>query len=557
MASMITDILLAISNWTELAILAKTTLMLSIGLAVSVLVRRRAASVRHLVLVATFGTLLALPVIVFSGPSLAVRVRVQPATAPALLGPEALISPPPAAPQSPSGVTASIPSAPTMALPSWTVIVRFVWISGTIIFLALLGLDFWRLRRLRRNGLPAPDLTRNLRAIATESGIACPVELLLHESIAAPFTCGFSRPAILLPFAARSWGEDALRRALVHELEHVRRFDWASQLLARAACACFWFHPLIWVAWRWLCLNAERACDDAVLQREEGTDYADQLVSLASQYSDGTLASALGMARRGDLSVRVSAILDDTQSRGRASRTVMVATLAVAVMAITAIAPVRAVAQVASDRQLHRATEMERTLFNAAEAGDIPAMERQLNSGANVNARLDGDGSALIAAARNGHLQAVQLLLDYGADLNLAVRGNGSPLIMAALNGHLDTARLLLDRGADVHLAVPGDGNPLIMAARGGHVDMVQLLLDRGAKIEQVVPGDENSLIEASASGRLNVVKLLANRGANVNARVWAERPKGGGGEWRTPLNMARRRGHAEVISFLQAAGAR
>lgn len=85
----------------------------------------------------------------------------------------------------------------------------------------------------------------------------------------------------------------------------------------------------------------------------------------------------------------------------------------------------------------------------------------------------------------------------------------------------------------------------------------MEYLLERGANIEQVVLGDENALIEASASGHLPVVKLLVARRANVNARVWAETSGAGAGEWRTPLNMARRRGHAEVVSFLLSAGAR
>jgi beta-lactamase regulating signal transducer with metallopeptidase domain len=41
----------------------------------------------------------------------------------------------------------------------------------------------------------------------------------------------------------------------------------------------YWFHPLVWMAWRQLALEAERSCDDAVLRRSEGTVYADQLVT--------------------------------------------------------------------------------------------------------------------------------------------------------------------------------------------------------------------------------------------------------------------------------------
>ena len=103
-------------------------------------------------------------------------------------------------------------------------------------------------------------------------------------------------------------------------------------------------------------------------------------------------------------------------------------------------------------------------------------------------------------------------------------------------------------------LPATGDGNPLIAAAARGRLEIVDLLLKRGARIEDVVPGDENALIQASGSGHLDVVKLLVSRGANVNARVWADGYRGS--EWRTPLNMAIRSRHVDVVNFLKSVGA-
>jgi hypothetical protein len=53
--------------------------------------------------------------------------------------------------------------------------------------------------------------------------------------------------------------------------------------VARVVCAAYWFHPLIWIAWRRLALEVERACDDAVLGRSEAAAYAGQLVGLAER----------------------------------------------------------------------------------------------------------------------------------------------------------------------------------------------------------------------------------------------------------------------------------
>ncbi|MGH9833459.1 MAG: M56 family metallopeptidase [Blastocatellia bacterium] len=184
-----------------------------------------------------------------------------------------------------------------------------------------------------------------MRLLASECGIRRNVEVLLHDGISGPQTCGAWRPAILLPYEACEWNEADLRRALVHELEHVRRGDWAMQLAARATCIFYWCHPLVWVALRWLNLEAERAADDAVVRSAEHTEYAEQLVLLAGRLSKAQTQAALGMANRSDLSARVSALLDDSQRRGRAGWWAAASALSVAGLVVLAIAPVRAVTQ--------------------------------------------------------------------------------------------------------------------------------------------------------------------------------------------------------------------
>jgi ankyrin repeat protein len=87
---------------------------------------------------------------------------------------------------------------------------------------------------------------------------------------------------------------------------------------------------------------------------------------------------------------------------------------------------------------------------------------------------------------------------------------------------------------------------------------MMEFLLARGAQLELVVRGDENPLIKACESGQLASGRWLVQRGADVNARVLVnETYRGAFIEWRTPLVMARRNGHADIVAFLISAGAR
>ena len=151
------------------------------------------------------------------------------------------------------------------------------WLLGAMLFLLPVVVGLKQLRSLRRTAIPwQHGQTVAGSRPADDAGIHRCVEVLLHEKISGPTTYGAMRPVILLPMDAEHWDADDLNRALVHELEHVRRGDWMSHCLARVVCSVYWFHPLVWIVWRQFSLDAERACDDAVVVRAEATAYADQ-----------------------------------------------------------------------------------------------------------------------------------------------------------------------------------------------------------------------------------------------------------------------------------------
>jgi hypothetical protein len=143
---------------------------------------------------------------------------------------------------------------------------------------------------------------------------------------------------------AETWADDDVRRAMIHELEHVRRGDWIIHCVARSICSLYWFHPLVWMSWRRLTLDAERACDDAVLQYNEPAGYAEQLVMLALKLSHRSTRPLLAMADRRDLRARVRALLDMRQRRGKTTMRYAAVAIGAAVLIAAAISPLRTVA---------------------------------------------------------------------------------------------------------------------------------------------------------------------------------------------------------------------
>jgi bla regulator protein BlaR1 len=346
MTDLFARIALDASDAIELSIMLKATFVLGLALLATRLVRRARASVRHALLASAFGVLLALPVVAELLPPLAITV---PASRSEPLMPYLAVRPGETFLYTSYWTGNARSSRPAhgrslLVTPSTlSTLVRAGWFVGAILFLIPVAVALGRLGPLRRRGLPWLKGEPLVREIAAEAGIRRPVDILLHDDVATPLTCGFARPAIVLPSDAGKWSDVDVRQAVVHELEHVRRADWPVQLVARIVCALYWFHPLAWIAWRHLCLEAERACDDAVLGGAERTAYAEQLVTLAGRLSHRNMQPALSMANRSDLSARVTAVLDSDQARGRAGMLRAAAIAGVAALVVLAISPLRAV----------------------------------------------------------------------------------------------------------------------------------------------------------------------------------------------------------------------
>src|SRR5688572_513162 len=344
MNAWLAEIALGIGASFAATLLVKATLTLAMALAVTGLARRSRAAARHVLLVAAFAVLLVLPAASFMMPSLGVRLPATPAasSAPVTAVVPVISSPSPTrlAAQE-SGDTYRSNSGMTASALLWA-----IWGAGALLCLLPVLAGTWHLRALRRSGSSCARGDALLRRLSAEAGLHRSIAVQVHESIPGPMTYGTLRPVILLPLDAESWSDDALSRAMIHELEHVRRGDWLSQYMARFVGALYWFHPLVWMAWRRLSLEAERACDDAVLKRSEATAYAQQLVLLAERLASTATPPLLAMAACRDLSTRVRAVLDGGQARGRAGTLPAATAIVAAALFIAAVAPLRAVRQV-------------------------------------------------------------------------------------------------------------------------------------------------------------------------------------------------------------------
>lgn len=122
------------------------------------------------------------------------------------------------------------------------------------------------------------------------------------------------------------------------------------------------------------------------------------------------------------------------------------------------------------------------TLLDAAEQGNLPALDDYLKGSSLVDMRNACKWTPLMLAALNGHYEATEKLVDKGAEIDLVDKGGYSAMMLAASNNFPGIVELLLRHGADIDRVEHTNGwTALIWAAKRGHKETVESLLKNGA----------------------------------------------------------------------------
>jgi ankyrin repeat protein len=194
-----------------------------------------------------------------------------------------------------------------------------------------------------------------------------------------------------------------------------------------------------------------------------------------------------------------------------------------------------------------------RGLHAAAARGDVAAIERLAEAGA-LDAR-DGHGrTALHVATFARQRGAARALLVAGADPAALDDDRYDAVTIAAVADDEPTLAVLLASGASAKLVTSRyDGSALIAAAHLGHEGVVRRLIAAAAPLDHVNNLHWTAMIEAIVlgdGGARHQATLAALLAAGASTAI-ADR------SGRSPLALARERGHREMVRMLEAAGAR
>jgi uncharacterized protein len=195
-----------------------------------------------------------------------------------------------------------------------------------------------------------------------------------------------------------------------------------------------------------------------------------------------------------------------------------------------------------------------RGLHRAAAKGDVAAIADAVRSGADINATESRQRTPLHVAIFLRQYDAARALLRLKADPDRLEFGRYDIITIAAVANDPTGLRIALDGGGNPRAVTSiYYGTALIAAAHLGHAEVVRMLIAAGAPLDHVNNLGWTALMESIVLGdggkpHIDTLAALVKAGADINI---ADRAGV------TPLQHARARGHTEMVSILEAAGAK
>ena len=214
-----------------------------------------------------------------------------------------------------------------------------IWAIGALTMLIRFLFGLYRIHQLRRSAVAADDSYQAIcRRLARRLDINRPVTVCFSDRVSSPISFGWLSPYILIP---RKLNLEQFELVAAHELAHVQRLDWLTNLFSHVVGVIFFFHPIYHFLNRELVRVRERICDDWVIQLTGARkNYAQCLLDLV-RHEDRVVPLALSLNQPSQLESRIDSILKsnrrlDVQLKPRLQ--LMVATLLLTCLPLLAMA---------------------------------------------------------------------------------------------------------------------------------------------------------------------------------------------------------------------------
>jgi len=346
---------------------------------------------------------------------------------------------------------------------TWQMWLAAFWIIGMFVFLVRIVLGAM-ITRKSKDGISVtenPAITDILEDITIRLNIKRNIHVGLSKNQNMPAVHGIFKPVIILPHDAAKWSHNRKRSVLLHEMAHIKRFDYLSNSLAYAVSLVFWFNPFVWYAVRRLFNEAERACDDMVVSNGvRSTLYAQYLINSARLLLKQKWVSPLetAMAKKSSLEGRILSIIDDKKTRKKVGNVVTISSLLLTAIIVLLAACTRfeeknyTVEIIDGVKHIHnlfpKFEDKQKTKLDFVwKIGELEENEKNYQFFNAFDASIDKDGDIYVMDSGNNRIQVFDPAGNYLKTIGREGKGPGEFQQLYSIDINDDGHLYIYDRG--------------------------------------------------------------------------------------------------------------
>lgn len=195
------------------------------------------------------------------------------------------------------------------------IIFSYLYFAGVLIFILKWMISVINLVYLRKSSsLLKGDAEALLVKMQRRVGINGTISLRLSDRIDSPAVIGFLKPSIIVPVGMLTHlPMNQVEAIFLHELSHLKRYDFVINLLQVFIETIFFYHPAVWFLSSTIRIEREKSCDDFVI-RKHGNSliYAKALMNLTEfKIPAAAIAPSANGGNRNLLFKRINRILNE------------------------------------------------------------------------------------------------------------------------------------------------------------------------------------------------------------------------------------------------------
>ena len=171
------------------------------------------------------------------------------------------------------------------------------WLAGFFFFGFRFAAGLLYNQRIISSAIPLEnEWTHFIEEAGKKLGINRLISLAQSAAVSAPVVIGYLRPVILIPAGMLTGlSSDQLQTIFLHELAHIKRYDYLVNVVQSFVEVLFFFNPFVWTLSGHIRREREYCCDDVVIRRHGAKlAYAYALAQLAEN-SRATPSLALSL----------------------------------------------------------------------------------------------------------------------------------------------------------------------------------------------------------------------------------------------------------------------